>query len=205
MTESAGSKSDSFRKTKPMTREDKLALGEPPTVHLGQWLGRDPQDGEIYMECYVENEYESYHDWPYRCEGVVFHDMAQCQDFAWNLSRNQAYRDVWIQAPTGFPQELNWWSEDRMERDGEWTEEGRRLMQKALDARGHDFQGDSATQPTQGIGIDPPARAEANGRRKAYWDPKLKKTIITDEFEEDSVSPTRRKQKELQEKAKRQR
>ena len=43
MTESAGSKSDSFRKTKPMTREDKLALGEPPTVHLGQWLGRDPR------------------------------------------------------------------------------------------------------------------------------------------------------------------
>ena len=89
-----------------------------------------------------------------------------------------------------------------MERDGEWNEAGRKRMQEAKDARGRDEYNDNKESPANAIGIDPPARAEAQGRRKAYWDPKLKKTIITEEFHEDSMSPNRKIQ---QEQAKRQR
>jgi hypothetical protein len=200
MKESAGSKSESFIKSQGMTMADKLALGEPPTVHLGMWLGRDPRDGEVYADCYVENEFESYHDWPYRVEGVVFHDLKAAREFAWSLSKNQGYRDVWLQTPTGFPDPTNWWCEERMERDGEWTEQGRIAMEKAKSDRGTDSRNDTKEVPTQDIGIDPPARAETEGRRKAYWDGK--RTVITDEFHEDSISPNRKLQ---QEQAKRQR
>lgn len=202
MKEDAGSKSTSYVKSTGLTPEQKLAMGEPPVAHLGQWLGRDPQGAEVYADCYIENEFECYHDWPYRVEGVVFHHMKQAQEFAWQLSKNQGYRDVWLQTPTGFPDPTNWWCEERMERDGEWTEEGRKKLEKAKADRGTDTDNDNRAEPVSGIGIDPPARAEAQGRRKAYWDPKLKKTIITDEFLEDSMSPNRKLQ---QEQAKRQR
>ena len=201
MQEDAGSKAVSFKKTQALTRDQKLAMGEPPTVHLGEWLGRDPQDGEVFAECYVENEFESYHDWSYRCEGVVFHNKQDCMEFAWALSKNQQYRDVWVQSPTGFPDPTNYWCEERMERDGEWTEDGRRRMEKAKYDRDHDFDGDTGDLPTMNLGIDPPARAEAQGRRKAYWNGT--KTIITDEFEDESMSPNRKLQQERQ--AKRQR
>ena len=203
MKEDAGSKSQSYVKDPGLTPEQKLAMGEPPVAHLGQWLGRDPQDAEVYAECYVENEFESYHDWPYRVEGVVFHHLKQAREYAWDLSKAQGYRDVWLQSPTGFPDPTNWWCEERMERDGEWTEEGRKKMEQAKAARGTDEHNDNKEMPANSIGIDPPARAEAQGRRKAYWDPKLKKTIITDEYHEDSMSPNRKLQADQQ--AKRQR
>ena len=191
MINQAGPKSESMKKTKPPTREELLRRGPVPEYFLGEWLGRDPEGDEVILDCYEENDYQLYHDWPYRCEGVVFHNRQDMMEFAWSLSKNQD-RDVWVQTPTGFPECTNWWSEERMSRDGEWDKRAADMLRERRDRRGSK----EPDQPTIGLKLDPPSRAEAQGRRKAYWDPKLKKTVITNEFEEESLSPTRKRQLE---------
>lgn len=187
MVDRAGPKSESMTKTQRPTREELLRRGEVPTYFNGEWLGDDPQGDSVYKECYVEDPYQSYHDWPFRCEGVVFHNRDDMLEFAWALSRNQS-RDVWTQTPTGFPEPQNWWCEERLVRDGEWSE----WAQKDLERR--KAEQNQTDQPTINTKIDPPSRSEQNGRRKAYWDPKLKKTVITDEYEAESISPNRKRQ-----------
>ena len=187
----ANPKSQSHVKSRGLTPEEKARLGECPAYFNGKWLGRDPEGDEVIDLCYAENDYQLYHDWPYRVEGVVFHNRTDAMEFAWLLSRNQGNRDVWVQSPTGFPDPTNWWSQERMERDGDWTEEGRWLMQAVLDGRTHD----NPDVPSINTGkIDEPSRAEAQGRRRAYYDFKLKKTIVTDEWEESPHSPNRQQQ-----------
>ena len=186
------SKSESYKKTKPMTPEQKLERGPVPEHFPKAWLGRDPEDDEVYAEHYNENDFAIYHDWPYRVEGAVFHNRDDMLNFAWELSRNQK-RDVWFTTPTGFPQPTNWWCEERLTRDGEWSVEAQKFVEERRWERDHIDE----DQPTIGAKIDPPSRAESQGRRKAYWDPKLKKTIITDEFEDSPISPNRQKQIEM--------
>jgi len=189
MVDRAGPKSESYKKTRRMTQEEMLRRGPCPEYFLGVWLGRDPEGDEVVDERYDEDPYQIYHDWPYRVEGVVFHNQDDMLAFAWNLSRNQD-RDVWYVTPTGFPQATNWWSEERMVRDGEWDQYARDQLERRREGR----RSQEPDQPTIGNKIDPPSRAEAQGRRKAYWDPKLKKTVITDEFEAESISPVRKRQ-----------
>ena len=191
MINDAGPKSESMKKTKAPTREELLRRGPVPEYFLGYWRGRDPEGDEVIDECYEENQYQLYHDWPYRCEGVVFHNRQDMMEFAWSLSRNQD-RDVWVQTPTGFPEPTNWWSEERMTRDGTWDAKSAALLKERQENRTHK----EPDQPTIDLKLDPPSRAEANGRRKAYWDPKLKKTVITDEYEEENISPNRKRQLE---------
>ena len=189
MKNEAGPKSESYKKTQRMTQEEMLRRGPCPEYFAGEWLGRDPEESEILKDCYREDPYTMYHEWPYRCEGVVFHNKQDCLNFAWSLSRNQD-RDVWIQSPTGFPEATNWWSEERMSQDGTWDKLAAEKIQQYREGRLHD----NPDVPEIGNKIDPPSRAEAQGRRKAYWDPKLKKTVITEEWEESSISPNRQKQ-----------
>ena len=191
MVDKAGPKSESMVKTSPVTKEQLLRMGPVPNYYHGEWVGRDPEDDEILLDCYREDPYQIYHDWPYRCEGVVFHNNQDCLNFAWELSRNQQYRDVWIQSPTGFPQVTNWWCEERMTRDGTWDAQATELLKRKQEERLHKGEQVESIATHK---IDPPSRAEANGRRKAYWDPKLKKTVVTEEYEADSDSPTRKRQ-----------
>lgn len=187
----AGPKSESYHRPKPPpTREELLSRGPVPTYYTGEWLGRDPEGDEVYSDSYQENERESYHDWPFRCEGVVFHSRADMLEFAWSLSKNQS-RDVWTQTPTGFPEPQNWWCEERLVRDGEWNEWSKGELERLKNLQ------NQTDQPTLKTKIDPPSRAEQHGRRKAYWDPTLKKTVITDEFEPEAISPTRQRQIDL--------
>ena len=187
MVDRAGPKSESYKKTRRLTREELLRRGPVPTYFNGEWLGGDPEGDAVYSEIYHEDPYQLYHDWPFRCEGVVFHNRDDMLNFAWELSRNQD-RDVWTQTPTGFPEKQNWWCEERLQRDGEWNEWAKKDLERRANLA------NETDQPTIGNKVDPPSRAEAQGRRKAYWDPKLKRTVITDEFESESISPNRRRQ-----------
>lgn len=191
MVDKAGPKSESMVKTPPVTKEQLLRMGPVPNYYHGEWMGRDPEDDEILLDCYREDPYQIYHDWPYRCEGVVFHNKQDCLNFAWELSRNQGDRDVWIQSPTGFPQVTNWWCEERMTRDGAWDARAAELLKQKQEERQHKGE---KVESIATLKIDPPSRAEANGRRKAYWDPKLKKTVVTEEYEAENISPNRKRQ-----------
>ena len=189
MVDRAGPKSESMKKTREPTREELLRRGEVPNYFNGDWKGRDPVEAEILEDCYVENDYTMYHEWPFRCEGVVFHNRQDMMEFAWALSRNQD-RDVWTQTPTGFPEKVNWWSEERMTNDGTWD----KMAADKLREINEKIRAEQLDTPTIDNKIDPPSRAEAKGRRRAYWDPKLGKTVITEEFEAESVSPNRKRQ-----------
>lgn len=187
---------EGFVKSKGLTPEEKLALGPVPPHFPEAWLGRDPEGDEVYLEVYLEDPYGLYHDWPYRCEGAVFHNRQTCLDFAWSLSRNQGYRTVWIESPSGFPEKTSWWDQDRLERDGEWTEEGRarveKIQQGLLDP----------DQPTLDTQVPEPSRAEANGRVRAYYDTTLKKVVKTGEpLEPDSPVRAEHKARLLRRKA----
>jgi len=166
---------EGFVKSKSLTPEQKLALGPVPPHFPEAWLGRDPEGDEVYLAVYVEDPYGLYHDWPWRCEGAVFHNRTTCMDFAWSLSRNQGYRTVWIESPSGFPEKVTWWDQERLERDGAWTPEGRaqaeRIQQGLADP----------DEPTLLDSVPEPSRAESQGRVRAYYDFAQKKVIKTGE------------------------
>ena len=188
---------EGYAKSQPMTPEQKLELGPVPEHFPNAWLGRDPEGDEVYAEHYKINDFQLYHDWPFRVEGAVFHNRKDCMEFAWLLSKNQGYRDVWVQTPTGFPDPTNWWSEERLQRDGEYSPETAEKLKQMQWNRTHDDE--DADIPTQAHLVDPPSRAESQGRKKAYYDFELKKTIITDEYEDQADSPYRQKQKQIAE------
>lgn len=176
------------------TPEELKSWGEVPAHFPPTWLGREPEGDEVYLAAYTEADFSCYHDWPFRVEGAVFHNRQDAYEFAWSLSRNQRARRVWMQTPNGFPQETSWWDEERMQRDGEWNEQGRARKQAQYDL---DHEVDQEV-PTQGFEVPEPSRAEANGRVKAVWDPKLKKTVVTGE-ELDPDSPNRAQAKKIAE------
>jgi len=191
MSDKANPKSTSYvRSGAGPSPEELVTWGEVPPHYPEAWLGREPEGDEVYLAHYTESDYSCYHDWPFRVEGAVFHNRADCYEFAWSLSKNQRQRLVWIQTPNGFPQESSWWDEERMQRDGEWNEQGRAQKQAAYDLR----HGVDQPVPTLGDLVPEPSRAEANGRVRAVWDPRLKKTVVTQEtLEPDSPNRARAK------------
>ena len=54
-------------KTKPLTKEDVLALGPVPEelIKHGKWLGPsdDPEGDAVYDEAYQHGEFTSFFDW----------------------------------------------------------------------------------------------------------------------------------------------
>lgn len=190
----ANPKSKSHVKSAWPTQQTLLEWGECPQHFPTAWLGREPEGDEVHLAHYTENDFSCYHDWPFRVEGAVFYNKTDAQEFAWNLSRNQKNRTVWIQTPTGFPQETSWWDDARLQRDGEYTEHTRKLAQAARDIKNQVDQ----PVPTQGYSVPEPSRAEANGRVSAYYDARLKRTIVTGETLE-ADSPNRAHAKKIAE------
>lgn len=183
-------KRTSHKRTKELTPEEMLSWGEVPQHYPEAWLGREPEGDEVHLAHYTENDFSCYHDWPYRVEGAVFYNKKDSQEFAWNLSRNQRNRQVWIQTPGGFPQQTSWWDEERLQRDGEWNEYTRTLEGTARDLANEVDQ----PVPTRGEAVPEPSRAEANGRVRAVYDAKLKRTVVTgDVLEPDSPNRARAK------------
>ena len=78
-------------KTKPLTKEDVLALGPVPEelIKHGKWLGPsdDPEGDAVYDQAYVHGEFKSFFDWPYNSEGVVFDNLTELRELYLNNNR----------------------------------------------------------------------------------------------------------------------
>ena len=111
-------------KTKPLTKEDVLALGPVPEelIKHGKWLGPsdDPEGDAVYDEAYVHGEFTSFFDWPYNSEGVVFDNQRDLMEWVYTISRNQNMRYVWFQTPAGFPQKASYLDIERQIKDDDW-------------------------------------------------------------------------------------
>ena len=166
-------------KTKPLTKEDVLALGPVPEelIKHGKWLGPsdDPRDDAVYDEAYQHGEFTSFFDWPYNSEGVVFDNQRDLMEFVYTLSRNQNMRYVWFSTPAGFPQKASYLDIERQIEDDDWDPAVREARDQLESEAKGDEQGLSVQDQLERNLISAneaylPSRTEHN-RVKAKRDP----------------------------------